>query len=106
MVLGLVVAALAEAVGIGAMLPLFAMVLRQQTGSDASQFGEESEVERQVADAFAGVESTRGELERLERAAQERSSRREQLEFELNELDKASPSPRPRRETRCRSDMR
>ena len=43
----------------------------------------------QVADAFAGVESTQGELERLEQAAQERGSRREYLEFELNELDKA-----------------
>ncbi len=43
----------------------------------------------QVAEAFAAVKSTRGELERLERVGRERSSRREHLEFELGELDKA-----------------
>ena len=52
-------------------------------------FGGLSVLRGQVADVFAGLESTQGELERQEQAAQERGSRREYLEFELNELDKA-----------------
>ncbi|MEO1915883.1 MAG: hypothetical protein ABGW98_18760, partial [Myxococcales bacterium] len=60
MVLGLIFAALAEGVGIGAMLPLFALVLRQQSGTDAAELGGETDIERRVADLFTsmGIEVT------------------------------------------------
>jgi ATP-binding cassette subfamily C protein len=60
MVLGLIFAALAEGVGIGAMLPLFALVLRQQAGTDAAELGGETDIERRVADLFTsmGIEVT------------------------------------------------
>ena len=64
MVLGLIFAALAEGVGIGAMLPLFALVLRQQAGTDAAELGGETDIERRVADLFTsmGVEVTLANL--------------------------------------------
>lgn len=55
MVLGLVVAALAEGVGISTMLPLFAMVLRQEMGGEAAELGEKSEIEDRVSDVLTGV---------------------------------------------------
>ncbi|HIL99599.1 MAG TPA: ABC transporter ATP-binding protein [Myxococcales bacterium] len=60
MVLGLIFAALAEGVGIGAMLPLFALVLRQQSGTDAAELGGETDIERRVADLLTsmGIEVT------------------------------------------------
>ncbi|TDI41270.1 MAG: DNA repair protein RecN [Acidobacteria bacterium] len=65
-------------------------LLRRDAGIELlDSYGGLSVLRGQVADAFAGVESTRGDLERLERVARERSSRREHLEFELGELDKA-----------------
>ncbi|MCS5619409.1 MAG: ABC transporter ATP-binding protein/permease [Myxococcota bacterium] len=64
MVLGLIFAALAEGVGIGAMLPLFALVLRQQSGTDAAELGGETDIERRVADLFTsmGIEVTLANL--------------------------------------------
>ena len=65
-------------------------LLRLDAGIELlDSFGGLSVLRGQVAEAFAAVKSTRGELERLERVARERSSRREHLEFELGELDKA-----------------
>ena len=60
MVLGLIFAALAEGVGIGAMLPLFALVLREQAGTNAAELGGETDIERRVADLFTsmGIEVT------------------------------------------------
>lgn len=64
MVLGLIFAALAEGVGIGAMLPLFALVLREQAGTDAAELGGETDIERRVADLFTsmGIEVTLANL--------------------------------------------
>jgi len=55
MVLGLVTAALAEGVGVTSMLPLFAMVMRQEGGSDSSPLGSGGEIEARVADILSSI---------------------------------------------------
>jgi ATP-binding cassette subfamily C protein len=60
MVLGLVTAALAEGVGVTAMLPLFAMLIRKETGAEGDPLGQGGEIEARVADVLSrlGFETT------------------------------------------------
>ena len=62
MVLGLVTAALAEGIGVTTMLPLFAMVMKQQDGSELSSFGPSEDIEARVAAVLGsfGLEPTIG----------------------------------------------
>lgn len=55
MVLGLVAAALAEGVGVTTMLPLFAMVMRQETGSEGASIAPAGEIESRIAGFLSGL---------------------------------------------------
>ena len=65
-------------------------LLRPEAGLDLlDHFGGSTALREQVSEAFAVIEAIQSELERIERAAADRETKRELREFELRELDGA-----------------